>query len=45
MYLEDCFDSDSIETDKLLYLGLMRRPVFIWIGNSEQEKKRSREYL
>ena len=45
VYLEDCFDSDSIETDKLLYLGLMSRPGFIWLRNREQEEKRSREYL
>ena len=45
VYLEDCFDSDSIETDKLLYLGLMHRPGFIWLRNREQEEKRSRAYL
>ena len=45
IYLEDYFDSESIEIDKLLYLGLANRPGLIWNRNREQERNRCREYL
>ncbi len=45
LYLEDYFDSESIEIDKLLYLGLMRRPELIWLRDETAEEKRCREYL
>lgn len=45
IYLEDYFDSESIEIDKLLYLGLMNRPGLIWLRDERREEKRCREYL
>lgn len=45
IYLEDYFDSESIEIDKLLYLGLMNRPGFVWQRDEKAEEKRCREYL
>lgn len=44
-YLENYFDSESIEIDKLLYLGLMHRPGWIWLRDEKKEEKRRREYL
>lgn len=45
VYLEDYFDAESIEIDKLLYLGLMDRPGLIWLKDRKLEEKRCREYL
>lgn len=45
IYLEDYFDAESIEIDKLLYLGLMNRPGPIWLRDEKKEQIRSREYL
>lgn len=45
IYLDDYFDQESIEIDKLLYLGLMQRPGWIWLRNEEAEQKRCLEYL
>lgn len=45
VYLEDYYDRDSIEVDKLLYLGLMHRPGLIWKRDEQKENQRTREYL
>lgn len=45
VYLEDYFDAESIEIDKLLYLGIHHRPEPIWRRNLEQEKRRAKAYL
>ena len=45
VYLKDYFDLESIEIDKLLYLGLKNRMGFIWDRNEEKEENRRREYL
>jgi len=45
IYLEDYFDAESIEIDKLLYLGLMNRPGLIWLRDEKMEQNRCREYL
>ena len=45
IYLEDYFDSESIQIDRLLYLGIMHRPGFIWDRNEEAEENRTRAYL
>ena len=45
VYLEDYYDRDSIEADKLLYLGLMHRPGLIWKRDEQKENQRTREYL
>ncbi len=45
VYLADYFDRESIEIDKLLYLGLMHRPGLIWMRDEKKEEKRRREYL
>ena len=45
VYLEDYFDRESIEIDKILYLGLMKRPGWVWDRNIELEENRKREYL
>ncbi len=45
VYLKDYFDLESIEIDKLLYLGLKNRMEFIWDRNEEKEENRRREYL
>lgn len=45
IYLEDYFDRESIEIDRLLYLGLMHRIGFIWLRDEKAEEKRRREYL
>lgn len=45
VYLEDYFDEESIEIDKVLYLGMMQRPGWIWDRNEALEEKRKKEYL
>ncbi len=45
IYLADYFDEASIETDKLLYLALMNRPGLVWERDTEEEEKRTKEYL
>lgn len=45
IYMEDYFDTDSIEIDKILYLALMSRPGLIWTRDKMAEEKRTREYL
>ena len=45
IYLDDYFNPTGIEVDKILYLGLMNRPGFIWNRNVEAEEKRTKEYL
>lgn len=45
IYLEDYFDRESIEIDKMLYLGLMHRVGFIWMRDEKAEERRCREYL
>ena len=45
VYLQDYYDDEAIEIDRLLYLGLMHRPGFIWNRNEELEENRCREYL
>ncbi len=45
VYLENYFDAESIEIDKLLYLALKNRPGLIWLRDEKQEEKRSGEYL
>ena len=45
VYIEDYFDSECIEIDRLLYLGLASRPGLIWLKDEKQENKRCREYL
>lgn len=45
IYIEDYFDSDSIEIDKILYLGLMHRAIPIWQRNEAAEENRTRAYL
>ncbi len=45
IYLTDYFDTESIEIDKVLYLGLMHRPRLIWMRDEEQEEIRRRRYL
>ena len=45
VYLEDYFDPESIEIDKILYLGLAHRIGFIWLKDPQKEEKRTREYL
>lgn len=45
IYLDDYFDPTGIEVDRILYLGLMNRPRFIWNRNVEAEEKRKKEYL
>ena len=45
VYLEDYYDMESIEIDKILYLGLMQRPGLFWLRNEEAEEKRKRQYL
>ncbi len=45
IYLENYFDTESIEIDKLLYLGLRRRPGLIWLRDEKAEQNRCREYL
>ena len=45
IYLDDYFDPTGIEVDRILYLGLMNRPGFIWNRNVEAEEKRTKEYL
>lgn len=43
IYLEDYFDPESIEIDKLLYLALMDRPGLIWLKNESEDNKRIKE--
>lgn len=46
IYLEDYYDAESIEIDKLLYLALKHRPAPIWSREPEEVKKnRVRAYL
>lgn len=46
IYLEDFFDAESIEIDKLIYLALNYRPHPIWNREPEEtEEKRKRVYL
>ena len=45
IYLEDYFDRESIETDKILYLGMMHRPGLIWNQDEQKENRRTKEYL
>lgn len=46
IYLEDCFDSESIEIDKLLYLALRHRPIPMWQREEEElVDNRKRIYL
>lgn len=45
IYLDDYFDRESIEIDKLLYLGLIHRPVLIWLCDEVMEEERCRKYL
>lgn len=45
IYLEDYYDAESIEIDKILYLGLMHRPGWIWLRDDVAEEKRKRQYL
>lgn len=40
IYLEDYFDSDSIETDKLIYLALKHRPIPIWEQPPDRDQDR-----
>lgn len=45
IYLQDYFDVESIEIDKLLYLGLHNRLGFILTRDLQKEENRCREYL
>lgn len=46
IYLEDFYDAESIETDKLLYLALNQRPFLIWSREPEEVvHKRKLAYL
>lgn len=45
IYLEDYFDKESIEIDKILYLGLMHRPMGIWHRDRGLGENQRREYL
>ena len=46
IYLEDFFDSESIEIDKLIYLALNYRPIPIWQSEAEDAvDNRKRVYL
>lgn len=45
VYLDDYYDRESIETDKILYLGLMHRPGLIWNRDERKENRRTKEYL
>ena len=45
VYLDDYYDRESIETDKILYLGLMHRPGLIWNRDEQKENRRTKEYL
>ena len=45
VYLEDYYDAESIEIDKLLYLGLKHRIGLIWLRDEKKENIRCREYL
>ncbi|MDO5337545.1 MAG: DUF1186 domain-containing protein [Eubacteriales bacterium] len=46
IYLDDFFDSESIEIDKLVYLALKHRAIPVWERESENlVKKRKLDYL
>ena len=46
IYLEDLFDAESIEIDRLLYLALMHRAIPIWNREPEEVvRNRKRVYL
>ena len=45
IYLADYYDKESIETDQILYLGMMHRPGLIWKRDERKENKRTKEYL
>ncbi len=44
-YLEDYYDKESIDIDRILYLGLMPRSGLIWLRDKNVEEKRCVEYL
>ena len=43
--LDEIETPESIETDKILYLGLMHRPGLIWNRDEQKENRRTKEYL
>ena len=46
VYLEDFYDAESIEIDKVLYLALMHRSIPLWEREKvADERKRQRAYL
>lgn len=45
IYLEDYFDQESIELDKILYLALKHRMGYIWERDLKKEEERQRKYL
>lgn len=45
IYLEDYFDQENIEFDKILYLALMHRAIPIWERDEKEEERRTRAYL
>ena len=45
VYLEEYYDIESIEIDKMLYLGLMHRMGWIWLRDEKKEETRCKEYL
>ena len=45
VYLDEYYDRESIETDKILYLGMMHRPGLIWNRDEQKENRRTKEYL
>lgn len=45
VYLDDYYDRESIETDQILYLGMMHRPGLIWNRDEEKENQRTKKYL
>ncbi len=44
-YLEDLYDAESIEIDKMLYLALMERPDMQNASTAETARDRTRRYL
>lgn len=45
VYLEEYFDAESIEIDRLLYLGMADRSGLVWLRDDAAEEKRCRQYL
>lgn len=46
VYIDDFFDKESIEIDKLVYLALKYRPTFIWESEDENTiNNRTKAYL